>query len=163
MALPLQKPGQADLCIPAIAVGMQVDLLLLAFAPQPFHQDDAVVALPARPADLDFLSLQPGYEVTRGELTALVGVEDLWPAASSQRLQVELRVKAVGELPAEHVSLDQIHDRHQVEESLLLRDVGDVGGTDLAHSRDGVDIHQARKVRAGIPQHCRAGFLVDSN
>jgi hypothetical protein len=65
--------------------------------------------------------MQPGHEVTRGELTALVGVEDLWLAATFQGhlqdIETELRVKAVGELPAEHAPGMEIHDRHQVEDA----------------------------------------------
>jgi hypothetical protein len=38
-------------------------------------------------------------------LTALIRVKDLWLAAIAQRhlLQAKLRVKAVGEFPAEHM------------------------------------------------------------
>ena len=71
-------------------------------------------------------------------------MEDLWLAAALQRhlqgIQTELRVKAVGELPAvaegfsEGVDIPgvEIHDRHQVEESVLQRDVGDVGVMSVA-------------------------------
>jgi hypothetical protein len=50
-------------------------------------------------------------------------VEDLGPAATFQRhlkgIQTELRVKTVGELPAEDGPGEEIHDRHQVEKSFL--------------------------------------------
>lgn len=53
------------------------------------------------------LCQQPGHEFTRGELRALVGVKDLWPAAASQRdlqsIETELRAKAFRELPADQV------------------------------------------------------------
>jgi len=98
-------------------------------------------------------------------LATLVGVEDLWPAAASQRhlqsLETELRVEAVGELPAEDVSGEQIHDRHQVEESFLQRDVGDVGGPDLIHSRDQPEVHQAGKALRWISWNRRAWLLID--
>ena len=98
-------------------------------------------------------------------LAALIRVEDLWLTATSQRhlqgVQAELRVKAVGELPAEHVPGEQIHDRHQVEESLLQRDVGDVSRPDLVHCRDRADIHQARKALGWIPLNRGAWLLVD--
>lgn len=84
MAVPPQKADQADLCIPIIAVGMQVHLLILDRTPRPLHQDVVVATLPARPADLDPLRLRPGHEFTRGELTALVRVEDLWLASAFQ-------------------------------------------------------------------------------
>lgn len=59
MAVPPEEVGQADLCLPAIAVGPQIDLLVLERAPQPLHQDVVVAAFSAGPADLDPLSLQP--------------------------------------------------------------------------------------------------------
>ena len=97
MAVPPQKAGQADLCLPAIAVGTQVHLLVLDCSPQSFNEDVVVAALPSRPADADSVSLQAGHEVGGGELAALIGVEDLWPAAASQchlkGIQTVLRVK----------------------------------------------------------------------
>jgi hypothetical protein len=90
--------------------------------------------------------LQSVHEDRRGELAALLGMEDLWFAATLQRhlqsLEAELCVKAVRELPAEHVPGEEIHDRQQVEEALLQRDAGDVGGQDLIHSRDQPEIQQ---------------------
>ena len=99
MAVPPQESGQADLSLPAIAVGMQVHLLILDCAPQPLHQDVAVAAFPPRPADSDSVSLQACHEVGGGELAPLIGVEDLWLTATSechfQSLKTEFRVKAV--------------------------------------------------------------------
>ena len=65
----------AGLC--GVGVGFQVHLLILHGAPQPFHED--VVGVPAIPvhADLDPVFLQRLSEFQAGELTALVGVEDL--------------------------------------------------------------------------------------
>ena len=45
-----------------------------------------------------------------------------------QGIETEIRVKAVGEIPADDIPEVVIHDRHQVEEYLLQRDVRDVGG-----------------------------------
>jgi hypothetical protein len=107
MAVPPQESGQADFSLPAIAVGMQVHLLVFDRAPQPLHQGVVVAALPSRPTDPDPLSLQAAHKVGGGELAPLIRVEDLWLTATSQRhfqgVQTEFRVKAVGELPAEHV------------------------------------------------------------
>jgi hypothetical protein len=71
MAVPPQESGQADLSIPAIAVGTQVDILVFDRSPQSFNEDVVAVAFPPQPADLDPLCLQSGHEVARGELTAL--------------------------------------------------------------------------------------------
>jgi len=92
----------------------------------------AVPTYEAGQADLSLpaivVGMQPDHKVTRVELTALVRVEDLWPADTFQchlqGIETELGFKAVGELPAEHVSGQQIHDCYQVEEALLQRDVG---------------------------------------
>ena len=46
MAVPPEKSVQADLRLPAIGVGMQIHLLVLDCAPQPFHQDVVEAALP---------------------------------------------------------------------------------------------------------------------
>ncbi len=99
MAVPPHEAGQADFRLPAIAVGAQVDLLILDRSPQSFNEDVVVAPLPSRPADLDLLSLQAGHEVGGGELAALIGVEDAWLAASSechlQRIQTEFGLPPV--------------------------------------------------------------------
>jgi len=68
MAVPPQEAGQADLSLPAIAVGMDVHLLVFDGAPKPFAQDVVVAALSSWPADLDLLGLQPAHGVSWGEL-----------------------------------------------------------------------------------------------
>lgn len=47
MAGPPQEASQADLSLPAIAVGMDVHLLVFEDAPKPFDQDLVVAALSA--------------------------------------------------------------------------------------------------------------------
>jgi hypothetical protein len=74
MAVPPQEVGQIDFGITAIAVGTQIHLLILECPPQPLHENVVVTALSARPADLDFLSLQPGHKVSRGELPGFKGL-----------------------------------------------------------------------------------------
>ncbi len=95
----------------------------------------------------------------------MVGVEDLRPAATAeghlQSLQAKLCVKAVGELPPEHMPGVEIHDRHQIEEAFLQRDVGDVGGPHLIHRRDLPVTLQAGKPLGWIAWKRGAWFLVD--
>ena len=92
-------------------------------------------------------------------------MEDFGPGATFQchfqGIKTELRVKAVRLLPAEDIPGVEIHDRHQVEESLLQRDVGDVCGPDLIHRRDTAEIHQAGKAFGRIAWNRGAGFPVD--
>lgn len=44
---------------------------------------------------------------------------DLWPATTGQshlqRVHAELRIPAVGNLPAENVLGEHVHDRHQIQ------------------------------------------------
>ena len=47
MAASPQEAGQADLSLPAIAVGVEVHLLMLDRPPQPLHQDVVLAALSA--------------------------------------------------------------------------------------------------------------------
>ncbi len=60
----------------------------------------------------------------RDVVAVLEELTSLYPAPAFIRrhlkgIQTEFRVKAVGELPAEHVPGEQIHDRHQLEKSFL--------------------------------------------
>jgi len=165
MAVPPKESGQADLSIPTIAVGVQVHLLVLDCAPQTFHQDVVVAAFPPRPAELDPICLQPGHVLARGELSALIRVEDLGLTITCQHhlqgIQTKLRVKAVRELPAEHIPREKVHKRHQVEKTFLQRDVSDVSGPHLVECRDLFEIHQAGESLCRIPWHCGAGLPVD--
>jgi len=76
-------------------------------------------------------------------------MEDLGLAATGQGhlqgLQAELRVKAVGELPAEHMSGEQIDNGHQVQEALSQWDVGDIRRPGLIWSREQLELHKAWK------------------
>ena len=134
-----EESGQADLSLPAIGVVMLIELssffreafgYVLDGAPQPFHQDVVVWALSFWPPDLDLLRLQFRHEIARSELVALIRVEDRRLATICQchlqSSEKELRVQCVQELPAEHISGEQIYDCHQVEKSILQRDLGDI-------------------------------------
>ena len=84
MARPPQKAGQADFSVPAIVVCPWVDLLVLDCPRPPFNEDVVVALLSAGPADLDPLPLESGHNGSSGELTSLIGVEDLWFATTFQ-------------------------------------------------------------------------------
>jgi hypothetical protein len=47
MAVPPQKAGQADLSLPAIAIGTEVDLLILDCSPESLNEDVVVTPFPA--------------------------------------------------------------------------------------------------------------------
>jgi hypothetical protein len=74
-------------------------------------------------------------------------VEDLWRAAIFQchlhGVETELRIKAAGELQAEHIPGEQIHNRHQVEKTVMKRDAVDVVRPGLIHPDDLLEFHKA--------------------
>lgn len=76
--------------------------------PQPLERYNAKRAIPERLSVYGSVSLQARNEVGRRELAPLIRVEDLWHPATSEyhinQIETELRVKAVEELLAEHVS-----------------------------------------------------------
>jgi hypothetical protein len=112
----------------------------------------------------------PGLEVTRGELAALVGVEDLWPAATIQYhlqgVKTELHVKTVKELTAvvegfseeEDFTGEQIDDRHQIKESILQTVESNVGEAGLIHHRDFHEIQETRETHEWIALNRGRGF-----
>ena len=72
--------------------------------------------------------LQQSRERDTGELAALIGVEALGNTVAFQRLRqrrhAELGVHRVGQPPRQHAPTGPVHDRHQVQEPALHRDVG---------------------------------------
>jgi hypothetical protein len=70
---------------------------------------------------------------------------------SSDSIETEFRVKAVGGLPAEYVPAEQIHDRHQVVEAFPQPDADDVGRPILVYAPDRFVIHQAGKLHLRLP------------
>jgi hypothetical protein len=78
-----------------------------------------------------------------------------------QRFQAKLCVKAVGELPAEHMPRTKIHDSHQIKKALLEWDISDIGSPYLIHCCDRPDIHQTGKAFGRITWNRGARLLVD--
>src|SRR5205807_10009547 len=76
-------------------VGIEVDFLVFETAPQPLDKDVVHASAFAVHADRDPVVLQSAGEVVAGKLAALVGVEDLGPAAVDERI-LERRDAKVG-------------------------------------------------------------------
>jgi len=78
-----------------------------------------------------FESRRPGT----GDHSLTIGVEDLRLAVSGQRfvqrLDAEPGVHGVRQPPRKDMARRPVHDRDQVQEAALDRDVGDVGAPDL--------------------------------
>ncbi len=74
-------------------------------------------------------------ERLRGELAALVGVEDLRPAVGGQglldRVDAERGVHRDRQPPAQDLAAEPVHYRAQVAEAARHRDVGDIHRPDL--------------------------------
>ena len=80
-------------------IGVEVDLLVFEASPQPLHKDVVHAPTLSVHADGDPIILQRAGEVVAGELTALVGIEDLGPAVSGERLLERLDTK-IGAKPS---------------------------------------------------------------
>ena len=91
-------------------------------------------------------------------------MKDLWPAATRQghlqRIHAELRVQAVGQLPAENIPGEQVHDRNQIQEAFAQRDVGDIRRPNLINGCDLVEVHQTWRLFRGSSWDGRPLFLV---
>ena len=69
-------------------------------------------------------------------------------------------MKSVGELAAEQLPGEAIHDHHQIVETLLQLDIRDIGSLHLIQSQDHADIHQARKALGWNFLNRGLGFLI---
>ena len=92
-------------------------------------------------------------------------MKDLWPAATGQghlqRLHAELRIQAVGKLPAENVSGEEVNDRHQIQEPFVQRDIGDIRRPNLINGCALVEVHQTGKPLRRTTWNGHPWFLVD--
>ena len=83
---------------------------------------------------------QHSEKFTRRQLRALIGVEDVWHAIPSQclfqRLHTARRLHRIGQTPGKDFAALPIHDRHQIEEAALDRNIRDVRTPDLIRSCD---------------------------
>jgi hypothetical protein len=109
--------------------------------------------------------LQRAGEIVAGELTALVGIEELGPVVSGERflerLDTKIGAERVRQLPRQHRAADPVHDDHQIEKALGHRDIRNVRAS---HLIDPIDRDPAEQVRLDLVLRCRlagVGALVD--
>src|SRR5713101_8676458 len=78
----------------------------------------------------DLFGLERVEKILRGELRALIGIEDFRRAPSTERLvkrlDAESRVERVGEPPGENTAREPVDDCNEVDEAVRHRDVCDV-------------------------------------
>ena len=129
-----------------VGIALQVDVLVLERAPQPFDEHVVHPAAAAVHRDAQSGGDQHPGERSAGELAALVGVEDLRSAEPRQRLlqrrDAELAVHGVGQPPRQHRPARPVPDCDEAEEAAADGDVGDVGAPDLVRPLDGQTTQQ---------------------
>ena len=79
-----------------VVLGVQVDMLVLHRAPEPFDKDVVHPSSPSVHADRNVVCLQDAGEFFAGELTPLIGVKDLRPAVFCNGLFERLGAKVCG-------------------------------------------------------------------
>ena len=146
-------------------IGLEVDLLILDGSPEAFYEDIVSPTPFAIHADTDVVLLEFFGKGLAGELTTLIGIEDLRcsiaPNGLIYCLQTETGIHGVGESPREDFTAIPVHYSGQIDKSSGHRDVGDIhcphliGPIDLQMTKQiGVDL-MARVLLAGI------GFAVE--
>ena len=160
MGTPLVEEAKVGLKpLPEISnavVGVQIDMLVLHRAPEPFNKDVIHPSTLAVHADRNVVRLQDAGELFTGELTPLVGVEDLGPAVVCNGLFERLSTKVCGhgvrQPPRQNFARGPVHHGYKIGKDLGHGDVGDVGTPDVVRSCNGtvakqVGVHLVLKVR----------------
>lgn len=116
-------------------VGPKVDRLIFHRAPEPLDQDVVAPGTLAVHADGNAVFQQHLGAGAAGELAALVGIEDLWPAVASQgcvqSFQVKFDLQRDRQRPRQNSPAKSIPDRGEVDEGACNRNVGNVHCSDL--------------------------------
>jgi len=151
--------GRAD-----ILVGMQVNLFVFDRAPQPFHEHVVAPTTAAVHTDRDLVFVEQTSEGIAGELRALVSVEDFRFAKAGDRLfdrfDTEVGGQRVRNPPREYPPRGPVHNRREVDEAALHRQIGDIHGPDLVRSLDGEVAQQVRIDPVGRMPLAGIGFAV---
>ena len=95
---------------------MQVDAFVFQAAPEPFDEDVVHPTPPTVHRDAHGSRLQYAGEARRGELAALVRVEDVRAAIPCQRFNAERDIHGVRYPPGQHLPRRPVHHRNQVGE-----------------------------------------------
>src|ERR1700683_1333660 len=109
-----RSAGLAD-----IVVGSKVHLLVFDAAPQPLDEDVVPPGALAVHADGDLVFGQYAGECRASELAALIGVEDLRLAVTSQsilqRLDAERRLHRDRQPPRQHATAEPVEDNGEID------------------------------------------------
>ncbi len=116
-----------------------VHLLVFHTAPEAFHKYVVQGPSSAIPADANIGSLQPVRKLSTGKLHPLVRIENLWRGyvqGPIQCFQAKTAIQRDRDFPRQDVATEPINNRHQIDESPLEADVGDVTTPDLIAALD---------------------------
>ena len=144
---------------------MQIDALVFQAAPQPLDEHVVHPTAPAVHRDAHRRRLQQPGELRRGELAALIGVEDLRPTEACQRFlcsfNAKLHVQCVRQPPGQHLPGRPVHHRNKVKKAPMHRDIRDIRAPHLVRPVDRQPSQQIRIHPVARMRHCRSGRLID--
>ena len=126
----------------------EIDLLVFHAPPQPLDEDVVHPAPTSVHADFNAQIQQLSRPLGRGELAALVGVENFRNVPCGlegvvESFQAKAGFHGVGYRPAKHLARMPVHHRAQVGVATGHRHVGDVRAPDVVRARDGEVAQQA--------------------
>lgn len=117
-----------------VLIRIEIDILLLDASPQPFHEDIVQIPSASVHADSDIMRLQYTRKLRTGEVTALIGIEDVGLRLFQgfmQTFQTKINFQGIGDFPVDDIARVPIDDGYQVGETFLQFDIGDVDTPDL--------------------------------
>jgi len=110
---------------------LQVDAFILQRPPEALNKDVVETATLAVHRDQGPDPLQPVGPGEGRELRALISVHDLGRAEAMdrlfQRIDTEVRFQRVRDARGQHLAVEPVHNRHQIEEATPHRQVGASG------------------------------------
>lgn len=114
-----------------------VDQFVFDGAPKAFDED--VVESPSATvhADEDVAILERTQEIARGELGALVGVEDIGNTPAKGAVEggeAQGGIDSIGDVPTEHKAAEPVDHGGQVKEAVAHGDVSNIGAPHLIGS-----------------------------
>src|SRR5690554_2372742 len=152
----IHESGDATIQRVSIVCGVKIDIFLFECTEPAFDMGVVCSSALTVHADLDLQALQCLHPMFTGELTALIGVDDLWESVSCNRLAkylgLHVRLQRVRQRPAHDVAAVHVDDGRQVHEPFAHGDVRDVDGPDLVDLGDLAPTKQIRMDVLRFPQ-----------
>lgn len=132
----------------SIFCGVKIDIFLFECTEPTFNVGIVHSSAFTIHTDLDLQAFQRLKPMFTGELTALIGVDDLWESVSCDRLVqylcLYLFVQGVRQGSPHDVTTVHVDDGRQVHEPFVHRDIRDIDGPDL------VDLATTKQIRVYV-------------